>query len=438
MSGDVVIRVEGLSKKYIIGHRAERYVTLRDVISQRAQTLWHTAKRRGIEQTKATLEEFWALNDVSFEIRRGEVLGIIGRNGAGKSTLLKILSRITEPTKGRVTIKGRVASLLEVGTGFHPELTGRENIFLNGTILGMTREEIKRRFDEIVAFAEVEKFIDTPVKRYSSGMNVRLGFAVAAHLDPEILIIDEVLAVGDLDFQKRSLGKIDTIAHSGRTVLFVSHNMPAVAALCRRALVLNQGHLIADDDIAAAISTYTAQATGHQSGTDGSVLYERTSAVLSDSAVMRVEMLDPYGKRLNSVSPDQPVMFRLHYRNRTTIPQCSLILELRDMAGQVLLMLQSNPKQTKAETAPGDHHSDCYVDHLPLAAGQYLVSFGVAVHGVRTVDWAHDVAVLLVNESADPELQSAPSSNALLTVRHRWSSGVTDAVAAVNESVAKG
>ena len=202
------------------------------------------------------IEEFWALKDVSFEVKRGEVLGIIGRNGAGKSTLLKILSRITEPTAGRVRIRGRVASLLEVGTGFHPELTGRENIFLNGAILGMTRAEIQRKFDEIVAFAEVEKFLDTPVKRYSSGMYVRLAFAVAAHLEPEILVVDEVLAVGDAEFQKKCLGKMGEVAEGGRTVLFVSHNMPAVSALCSRAVLLVGGKLHSHGDVAKVIASY--------------------------------------------------------------------------------------------------------------------------------------------------------------------------------------
>jgi len=422
VSSDVVIRVEGLGKKYMVGHRAERYVTLRDVLAQRTRAILNMASGRKAESTKPSLEEFWALNDVNFEIKRGEVIGLIGRNGAGKSTLLKVLSRITEPTKGRATIKGRVASLLEVGTGFHPELTGRENIFLNGAILGMRHEEIKRRFDEIVAFAEVEKFIDTPVKRYSSGMNVRLGFAVAAHLEPEVLIVDEVLAVGDLEFQKRSLGKIDTIAHSGRTVLFVSHNMPSVAALCTRGLVLDKGGLVADGDINTAIATYTSHATGNRNF-DGYLLYERSEPVLSDATVTRVEILDLEGSRLNGVSPDQPVIFRLHYWNRINIPQWSVILELRSMAGPILLMLQSNPKQAQAETAPGDHYMDCLVEHLPLGPGQYLVSFGVAVHGVRTIDWAHDVSVLLVQDSDDQELQPAPNSAALLSVRTRWQPG---------------
>jgi lipopolysaccharide transport system ATP-binding protein len=217
MAKDVVIRTEGLGKKYLIGHTAERgwHVTFRDMLVRGAHDLWRKAvntARGGAVIAGALLEEFWALKDVSFEVKRGEVLGIIGRNGAGKSTLLKILSRITEPTEGRVTINGRVASLLEVGTGFHPELTGRENIYLNGAILGMTRAGIRRKFDEIVAFAEVEKFLDTPVKRYSSGMYVRLAFAVAAHLEPEILVVDEVLAVGDAEFQKKCLGKMSTVA----------------------------------------------------------------------------------------------------------------------------------------------------------------------------------------------------------------------------------
>ena len=201
-------------------------------------------------------EEFWALKDVDFEIKRGEVVGIIGRNGAGKSTLLKILSRITEPTEGRVTINGRIGSLLEVGTGFHPELTGRENIYLNGAILGMRRAEIRRKFDEIVAFAEIEKFLDTPVKRYSSGMYVRLAFAVAAHLEPEILLVDEVLAVGDAEFQRKSLGKMSDVANGGRTVLFVSHNLAAVRSLCSRAFLFERGKLAFGGDVSAALTSY--------------------------------------------------------------------------------------------------------------------------------------------------------------------------------------
>ena len=260
---DIVIKAESLGKKYTIGHQAnsERYTALRDVMMRSASSLWRKTKDlvRGkpIIQGDST-EEIWALKDVSFEIRRGEAVGIIGRNGAGKSTLLKVLSRITEPSAGRVTIKGRVASLLEVGTGFHPELTGRENIYLNGAILGMTRWEIKTKFDEIVDFAEVEKFLDTPVKRYSSGMYVRLAFSVAAHLSAEILLIDEVLAVGDLEFQKKCIGKMNDVARGGRTILFVSHNLAAVKRLCSNAFLLNDGKSIRSGDPNEVVSFYAS------------------------------------------------------------------------------------------------------------------------------------------------------------------------------------
>jgi lipopolysaccharide transport system ATP-binding protein len=263
MAGDVVIRAEELGKKYKIGHETERerYTALRDVAARTTRKLWKraidAARGHAIVRGEAT-EEFWALKNVSFEVKRGEVLGIVGRNGAGKSTLLKVLSRITEPSEGRVTITGRVASLLEVGTGFHPELTGRENIYLNGTILGMTRAEIRRKFNQIVTFAEVERFLDTPVKRYSSGMYVRLAFAVAAHLDPEILIIDEVLAVGDADFQKKCLGKMSEVAGGGRTVLFVSHNMAAIEALCRRSIHLATS-VVRDGETDEVIASYLDQ-----------------------------------------------------------------------------------------------------------------------------------------------------------------------------------
>jgi lipopolysaccharide transport system ATP-binding protein len=260
---DVVIRAENLGKKYRIHHQQERqrYVALRDVFTDKLKSPWRWLSKKNANPQSAirnpqSIEDFWALKEVSFEIREGEVVGIIGRNGAGKSTLLKILSRITEPTQGRVRLRGRVASLLEVGTGFHPELTGRENIYLNGAILGMGREEIRRKFDEIVDFAEIEKFLDTPVKRYSSGMYVRLAFAVAAHLDSEILVIDEVLAVGDANFQRKCLGKMKDVSVSGRTVLFVSHNMTVVNSLCDRAILLSKGSISLDDRAAEVVTQY--------------------------------------------------------------------------------------------------------------------------------------------------------------------------------------
>ena len=246
-----VITVENLGKRYRLAH-APRADTLRDTLAQGARGLLRGWTGRGASST----EDFWALRDVSFSVNRGEVVGIIGRNGAGKSTLLKILSRITEPTAGRVTLRGRVASLLEVGTGFHPELSGRENIFLNGAILGMTRAEIRGKFDEIVAFAEVERFLDTPVKHYSSGMYVRLAFAVAAHLEPEILIVDEVLAVGDAAFQKKCLGRMNGISRTGRTVLFVSHQLEALRSICQNGLLLESGRVAAAGCIQEVIARY--------------------------------------------------------------------------------------------------------------------------------------------------------------------------------------
>jgi lipopolysaccharide transport system ATP-binding protein len=287
MSSETMISVENVGKLYNLKHKSsEPYTMLRDVITRgvAAQFRAFSARVRkggrsdpGLAQGPAaphsgnTHEDFWAVKDVSFQVNQGDVVGIIGRNGAGKSTLLKILSRITEPTVGRVRIKGRVASLLEVGTGFHPELTGRENIYLNGAILGMSRAEIKSKFDEIVAFAAVEKFLDTPVKRYSSGMYVRLAFAVAAHLEPEILIVDEVLAVGDSEFQKKCLGKIREVATGGRTILFVSHNMQAVSVLCNRGMFLREGSLEYVGGIKEAIDMYTAsfvQANGQEDNPD--------------------------------------------------------------------------------------------------------------------------------------------------------------------------
>jgi len=257
--GDIAIRLEDLSKQYYIGGKQEPYKTLRETLAnslvspfRRAAELMRGQARRAV----ALNETIWALRDVCCEIKRGEVVGIIGRNGAGKSTLLKILSRITEPTRGYAEIRGRVGSLLEVGTGFHPELTGRENIYLNGAILGMKQAEIKRKFDEIVAFAEVERFIDTPLKHYSSGMYLRLAFAVAAHLDPEILMVDEVLAVGDARFQKKCLDKMQDVGQQGRTVLFVSHNMPAITRLCGRVILLDEGRLLKDGPAHQVVSAY--------------------------------------------------------------------------------------------------------------------------------------------------------------------------------------
>lgn len=280
------ITVERLSKRYVIG-RQRSHDTLRDTLSHGVRGLWSRLRQRRALQESET--EFWALRDISFEISQGDIVGIIGRNGAGKSTLLKILSRITEPTAGRIALRGRVASLLEVGTGFHGELTGRENIFLNGAILGMSRQEIRQKFEEIVSFAEIGGFIDTPVKHYSSGMYVRLAFAVAAHLEPEILIIDEVLAVGDTEFQRRCIGKMSDVARSGRTVLFVSHNLAAVRSLCSTGILLHSGRCIATGSVDSILDRYSALAT--PSGID----YVRREAPRDAPAILRARVLTSSG-----------------------------------------------------------------------------------------------------------------------------------------------
>ncbi len=261
-----IIEIEGVGKRYRIRGQRERYLSLRDELAKSARRLSPFSRPRSPVPGRS--EDFWALKDVSLTVNEGEVLGIIGRNGAGKSTLLKILSKITPPTEGRITMRGRVASLLEVGTGFHPELSGRENIYLNGAILGMTRAEVRRKFDEIAAFAEVEKFLETPVKRYSSGMYVRLAFAVAAHLEPEVLLVDEVLAVGDIAFQKKCISKMRDASHSGRTVLVVSHNMQVIASICRRALWLDSGKCVVGGDAADVVGQY--ERAGASSVTGGS------------------------------------------------------------------------------------------------------------------------------------------------------------------------
>lgn len=302
---DLAIRVENLGKRYHIGGAQTRYKTLRETLISAA-----SAPVRWLKGQRHEENMFWALQDVSFEIKQGEAVGIIGRNGAGKSTLLKILSRITKPTTGRVELFGRVGSLLEVGTGFHNELTGRDNIYLNGAILGMSRQEIMRKFDEIVAFAEVEKFLDTPVKYYSSGMYVRLAFAVAAHLDPEILVVDEVLAVGDAQFQRKCLGKMGKATQDGRTVLFVSHNMGAVSQLCSRAIILKRGKISLDCDTASAISAYLSEIAGTNHAIEYPIEPDR------DIQINSIFISLPDGTVVGSCKHNQPFCVNVKYTVR--------------------------------------------------------------------------------------------------------------------------
>jgi lipopolysaccharide transport system ATP-binding protein len=360
---DAIITVENLGKCYRLQHQQrERYTALRDVITDRVKGLF--ANRGSATDNQQSEEDFWALKDVSFEVKQGEVVGIIGRNGAGKSTLLKILSRITEPTRGRITLCGRVASLLEVGTGFHPELTGRENIFLNGAILGMTRAEIRAKFDEIVAFAEVEKFLDTPVKRYSSGMYVRLAFAVAAHLEPEILIVDEVLAVGDVLFQKKCLGKMQDVARgNGRTVLFVSHNMGVVQTLCPRSVLLQGGSLTLDGPTNEAVAEHiavSANAADH-------VVDRRLDASLT------LEGLDVEPVRVRS-GDSVAIRVRLRAEQSTCLHETCVIIH-SDTGQRVAILDLRTQGEPRRLTKGGRAEYEISLPGLPLMEGLYEVGY---------------------------------------------------------------
>jgi lipopolysaccharide transport system ATP-binding protein len=372
-SDDVIIRVENLGKKYRIRHqRRERYRALRDVIAERAGRLFRP-RRNNPSETPA-VEDFWALQDVSFEIRRGEVLGIIGRNGAGKSTLLKLLSRITEPTAGRIELDGRVASLLEVGTGFHPELSGRENIYLNGAILGMSRMEIRRKFDEIVAFAEVEKFLDTPVKRYSSGMYVRLAFAVAAHLEPEILLVDEVLAVGDEAFQRKCLGKMRAVAsEEGRTVIFVSHNLRSVQQLCPTAVLLCGGQLKKRGSARDVIDAYYEQGLNSASPR----LPPPAAELLNRCYVSCVAIENLNGEPQRVFRIDEP--WRIRVTIHATRPHEALVIAagLVTIQGVTAQGCWIPPQRIR----PGDYQATFEQAHVCLEAGRYSVVIGLTEDG---------------------------------------------------------
>ncbi len=394
---NVAISVEGLGKRYRIGAGpSEPYGSLRDSL-MRAGKAPLNRLRRG-DRSDSAARDYWALKDVSFEVKHGEAVGIIGRNGAGKSTLLKLLSRITEPTTGQAVVHGRVGSLLEVGTGFHPELSGRENIYLNGAVMGMSRVDIKKHFDEIVDFAGVETFLDTPVKRYSSGMYMRLAFAVAAHLEPEVLVVDEVLAVGDSEFQKKCLGKMHSVSNSGRTVLFVSHQMAAVEHLCSKAIVLQGGGLDFVGTTSNAILRYMeliretiAQATlGERIARSGS-----GRITLTD---FHLENRD--GERISAVRCGEDVCIALSYVAQDDVRNVDVGISLHDNTGRGLAVIYAEYVDQTFNSIPPKGVFKCLLHNLPLAIGRYSIGARIVENGVEA-DWPKDGVGFLEVEDGD-------------------------------------
>ncbi|HSB66814.1 MAG TPA: ABC transporter ATP-binding protein [Anaerolineales bacterium] len=402
---DIAIRVEDLGKRYRIGTSPERYKTLRDSIVAGVNASVQSLRRgRSLTANSKEASTIWALRHVSFEVYKGKVLGIVGRNGAGKSTLLKILSRVTEPTEGNAEIHGRVGSLLEVGTGFHPELTGRENIYLNGAILGMKRVEIERKFDEIVSFSEVEQFIDTPVKRYSSGMYLRLAFAVAAHLEPEILVVDEVLAVGDAEFQRKCMGKMSDVAQAGRTVLFVSHNMSAILRLTEETLVLDKGQLVYRAPTPQAVDYYMA------AGFSGAGEHLWTSAEIPAEAApfvpLAIRLRDHLGRVVDTLRSTEPFTIELEYRLDRPITGLRVGIYLLTMRGEYVFTSfdLDNPAQfEQMEVRPEGHYiSRCTIPANTLNEGRYILSVNASSFRIQRYFWDDRALAFTVDATGAP------------------------------------
>jgi lipopolysaccharide transport system ATP-binding protein len=394
---DSIIKVENLSKSFIISHEGkERYTSLRDVVADTAKRFFSSGSKKN--PNAASKEEFWAVKDVSFEIKRGDRVGIIGRNGAGKSTLLKILSRITDPTKGRIEINGRIASLLEVGTGFHPELTGRENIFLNGAILGMSRAEIRKKFDEIVAFAEVEQFLDTPVKRYSSGMYVRLAFAVAAHLEPEILIVDEVLAVGDAQFQKKCLGKMQDVSkNEGRTVLFVSHNMGVIAQLCNKGILLNKGTIEKIGQIDVVVTEYI---NNTNNSSDLGYEYDVTEDFSTEKKNFfnKIFTLNSQSSTTSDFSFDEPISVKVDFTINENTPNLLIGLALNDKFGNTVFTIF----RSVTDFRNYDQKKYDGTVELPaslLAPNQYNFSFSIWLKDLKIYELLENICSVKIHDN---------------------------------------
>jgi homopolymeric O-antigen transport system ATP-binding protein len=412
---DVVLNAEGLGKHYLLQHRIAGYDTLREKFSENLRRLI-TAKRPLPGPREAALEEFWALRDVSLQIRQGEVVGLIGRNGAGKSTLLKIISRITDPTEGRLRIRGRAASLLEVGTGFHPELTGRENIFLNGAILGMPKTEIRAKFDQIVAFAEVAQFLDTPVKRYSSGMYVRLAFSIAAHLEPDILIVDEVLAVGDAPFQKKCLERMSEVAAMGRTILFVSHNLGLVRSMCRRGILLENGRVVCDDLVEVTVARYLE---GLEAIASSNLLERPQRRGTGRVRLSRIDIRDSNHAITSSVEAGQALQFVFYTTGRLRALTCSFTIY--DSVGQAITCfdsaLQCDPDPANNADMPP---FICELGELFLTPGRYRINAALYCQD-ELLDHVESAAILDVDPgvSGARPVVATPGYGSVF-MPHRW------------------
>jgi lipopolysaccharide transport system ATP-binding protein len=416
-----VIVVEKLGKRYRIGLSPRRYQTLGDVIMRGLSAPVRVVRQLRLPETDS-VDTIWALQDVSFEVEQGQVLGIIGRNGAGKSTLLKLLSRITEPTEGTLTIRGRVGALLEVGTGFHPELTGRENIFLNGAILGMKRAEIIRKFDEMVAFSEVEQFIDTPVKRYSSGMYLRLAFAVAAYLEPEILVVDEVLAVGDAEFQRKCLGKMNAVAEEGRTVLFVSHNMSAILRLTHETLVLENGQLVLRAPTSQAIDYYLS--AGSENLGERTWKEEEIPLDATPFRPMALRVRDRRGQIADTLRSTEPFTIELEYQLMAPITGLRVGFYLNSTRGEeVLTSFDTDAPEMferYASRPAGHYFSHCSIPADLLNEGRYVVGVNASTYRVKRYFQDEQALVFTVDTAGAPGMQWLEKREGLVRLRLSW------------------
>ena len=419
-----IIKVQHISKQYHIGSRERINKTFREALTDAflapVRNLINLRRMTRVEEDQSKSDIIWALKDINFSILPGEVVGIIGRNGAGKSTLLKILSRITSPTSGDIRLNGRISSLLEVGTGFHPELTGRENIYLNGTILGMRKQEIDRKFDEIIAFSEIEKFLDTPVKRYSSGMYVRLAFAVAAHLEPEILLVDEVLAVGDAAFQKKCLGKMGDVAKEGRTILFVSHNLAAVQALCSRSILLDSGKIVSEGETEKVITDYM------QTGEQATATDIRSREDRSGTSLIRftnIEFIDSQNNKIGIILSGQRLRIAIEYvtaQDYRHNQQLVIAIGINSLLGENLLLLSNQMTGEDINIQENGGRIICEIPHFPLTRGIYSINLYAELNGTMA-DWVKN-AIKLHVESGDyfGSGHLPPSTHAKVLVSHTW------------------